>query len=393
MAISQKAWGQTKALLCIAMLAGAEVRHVQQDAHFNSVGGTRASSHDCNLQSISPDLNFQEQATCVVEQVEVKLRDPKFQTQVKRFAAKMEGMMANPSFQHQMETMMTDPNVQVQAQQVAEFMMAGLAHPPPLKHQAANLTNRASQVPRLPSAALDQATLAKPGHLAINSPASLKPPPALRTRPSPGGFSLHSAGTHGVALAKVAPTAPRLPLFTRAMNKYYRPSSRVHATEKSDEGDTGEFKLAAWFDPNTRGGILVWGTFLFLVPYAAYQAFVAFGVDKTKVGEYVGAIFVLVSNLLWASTYVFRVASKDMTYTKQLREYEDQVIQKRAEELDQADLDSIIGDIDKEVGETTKTKVFSLDDLDSKDSIRRNEAGESVADQVAASMKKAKTPE
>merc|ERR1719428_2649617 len=105
--------------------------------------------------------------------------------------------------------MMTDPNVQVQAQQVAEFMMAGLAHPPPLKHQAANLTNRASQVPRLPSAALDQATLAKPGHLAINSPASLKPPPALRTRPSPGGFSLHSAGTHGVALAKVAPTAPR----------------------------------------------------------------------------------------------------------------------------------------------------------------------------------------
>jgi DNA-binding protein Fis len=35
----------------------------------------------------------------------------------------------------------------------------------------------------------------------------------------------------------------------------------------------------------------------------------------------------------WASTYFFRVATKSMTYAQQLKDYEQAVIQKRFEEL------------------------------------------------------------
>ena len=53
------------------------------------------------------------------------------------------------------------------------------------------------------------------------------------------------------------------------------------------------------------------------------------GLEPTKVGSYIGAVFVLLSNVLWASTYIFRVANKDMTYAKQLRDYENAVLEKR----------------------------------------------------------------
>lgn len=80
--------------------------------------------------------------------------------------------------------------------------------------------------------------------------------------------------------------------------------------------------MSAWLNPNTRGGVIVWSFLLILIPVAFYEYFVSTGLEETTVGAYVGAIFVLLSNLLWASTYVFRVANKDMTYAKQLRDYE-----------------------------------------------------------------------
>ena len=70
--------------------------------------------------------------------------------------------------------------------------------------------------------------------------------------------------------------------------------------------------------------------------------------EPTKVGGYVGAIFVLLSNVLWASTYIFRVANKDMTYAKQLRDYENAVLQKRLEELDDDEIDALLEEIEEE---------------------------------------------
>jgi hypothetical protein len=45
------------------------------------------------------------------------------------------------------------------------------------------------------------------------------------------------------------------------------------------------------------------------------------------------SVGVTVGIILWTFTYMFRVANKDMTYAKQLKDYEDAVLRKRLEEL------------------------------------------------------------
>ena len=79
-----------------------------------------------------------------------------------------------------------------------------------------------------------------------------------------------------------------------------------------------------------------------------YEYFIGQGIEDTKVGAYVGAIFVLLTNLLWASTYVFRVANKDMTYAKQLKDYENAVLQKRLEELADDEINALMEEIEAE---------------------------------------------
>lgn len=119
------------------------------------------------------------------------------------------------------------------------------------------------------------------------------------------------------------------------------------ADDNSNEAD-GKFDPAAWVNPNTRGGVIVWSLILITIPYLVYVYLVSTGLEATKVGAYVGALFVLLSNVLWASTYIFRVANKDMTYAKQLRDYENAVLQKRLEELDDDEIDALLEEIEDE---------------------------------------------
>ena len=51
------------------------------------------------------------------------------------------------------------------------------------------------------------------------------------------------------------------------------------------------------------------------------------GVDSLRAGNYVQLIVVLGMTVGWISTYMFRVANKDMTYAKQLRDYEKKVME------------------------------------------------------------------
>ena len=58
------------------------------------------------------------------------------------------------------------------------------------------------------------------------------------------------------------------------------------------------------------------------------------------------------------SSYVFRVANKDMTYAQQLKDYENAVIQKRFEELSGDEVDALMGEIypDKQVAAEASTQ-------------------------------------
>ena len=53
------------------------------------------------------------------------------------------------------------------------------------------------------------------------------------------------------------------------------------------------------------------------------------GLDSAQAGNVVQITLVLGLMLAWTATYVFRVGNKEMTYVKQLKDYEDAVMQVR----------------------------------------------------------------
>ena len=58
-------------------------------------------------------------------------------------------------------------------------------------------------------------------------------------------------------------------------------------------------------------------------------------------------------SLAWVASYVLRVMNKDMTYVKQLKDYEDAVMAKRLEELPEAELEKMMDDIGSSIPSDT----------------------------------------
>ena len=112
--------------------------------------------------------------------------------------------------------------------------------------------------------------------------------------------------------------------------------------------DDEEKRLPWFFDPGTYGGVIVLTIFLIVAPLALKEALEASGMDGNQVGVALSGVFVIGGSLLWAFSYVFRVFSKDMTYSTQLKQYEDAVIQKRFEELEDDEVDALLGEIERE---------------------------------------------
>jgi Protein of unknown function (DUF3007) len=75
--------------------------------------------------------------------------------------------------------------------------------------------------------------------------------------------------------------------------------------------------LPFWLDPGTKGGAVVLTFVLFFGPVAVY-AFLTnvLGYDEIETGKVIGIGFTVVATLAWVSTYIFRVATKDMTYVR-----------------------------------------------------------------------------
>eukprot|EP00639_Heterosigma_akashiwo_P005563 CAMPEP_0194570154 /NCGR_PEP_ID=MMETSP0292-20121207/7582_1 /TAXON_ID=39354 /ORGANISM="Heterosigma akashiwo, Strain CCMP2393" /LENGTH=160 /DNA_ID=CAMNT_0039420545 /DNA_START=254 /DNA_END=739 /DNA_ORIENTATION=+ len=101
-------------------------------------------------------------------------------------------------------------------------------------------------------------------------------------------------------------------------------------------------------NPNTKGGSLVVAALSLVFPVGAYYALQAGGMDELDAGRYVGVGFVVVSCVLWTATYLFRVATKDMTYAQQLKDYENAVLAKRLEELQDDEVQALIEEIERE---------------------------------------------
>ena len=81
--------------------------------------------------------------------------------------------------------------------------------------------------------------------------------------------------------------------------------------------------------------------------FAMYYGLQAKGVSAIWAGNIVQLTFVLGLTVAWVGSYVSRVFNKDMTYVKQLKDYEDAVMAKRLEELPEAELEKMMEDISK----------------------------------------------
>jgi hypothetical protein len=111
--------------------------------------------------------------------------------------------------------------------------------------------------------------------------------------------------------------------MTFDVNKFTQPSpsSRkriaVSASTNDDESasTTTKSTLPFYLDPNTKGGVVVLTFVLFLGTYITDQIFInVFNYDEIDAGITIGMGFTVLSTLAWMSTYLFRVATKDMTY-------------------------------------------------------------------------------
>ena len=81
----------------------------------------------------------------------------------------------------------------------------------------------------------------------------------------------------------------------------------------SEKGTTNNLPML--LDPGTKGGALFLSLVLFIIPIAIYEVVtLGLGVDGVEAGKWIGVGFTFFTTVLWVGTYIFRVATKDMTY-------------------------------------------------------------------------------
>ncbi|CAI0400001.1 unnamed protein product, partial [Linum tenue] len=72
------------------------------------------------------------------------------------------------------------------------------------------------------------------------------------------------------------------------------------------------------------------------------------GVDSLQAGNVVEVLLVLGLTVGWIFSYIFRVSNKEMTYAKQLRDYEYKVMEKRLDSLTEAEIAALLEQVEEE---------------------------------------------
>eukprot|EP00193_Tetraselmis_chui_P017841 CAMPEP_0177772056 /NCGR_PEP_ID=MMETSP0491_2-20121128/11991_1 /TAXON_ID=63592 /ORGANISM="Tetraselmis chuii, Strain PLY429" /LENGTH=195 /DNA_ID=CAMNT_0019289785 /DNA_START=79 /DNA_END=666 /DNA_ORIENTATION=+ len=107
------------------------------------------------------------------------------------------------------------------------------------------------------------------------------------------------------------------------------------------------FKKNTEFGYSRKDVILIGLGFLAL-GYGMYYGLQATGMEPGIAGNWVQLVVILGMMIGWVSTYLFRVANKEMTYVKQLEDYETAVMQKRMEEMPEADLEKMLEELESD---------------------------------------------
>ncbi len=103
-----------------------------------------------------------------------------------------------------------------------------------------------------------------------------------------------------------------------------------------------------------RIDVIVIGIVVFAIGGAGYLGLQLAGVDNINAGIWSQLLLVGII-LAWLSSYLFRVATKKMTYTQQLQDYKEAVLQKRLAELTPEQLAKIQAEIEQERQESNNS--------------------------------------
>lgn len=89
------------------------------------------------------------------------------------------------------------------------------------------------------------------------------------------------------------------------------------------------------------------GIGIFAAGGLAYWVLQVAGLDSQNAG--IWSQVLLVGGLIgWLSTYLYRAVTKQMTYTQQLKDYEEAVLQKRLEEMTPEELAQLQAEVEQE---------------------------------------------
>lgn len=98
----------------------------------------------------------------------------------------------------------------------------------------------------------------------------------------------------------------------------------------------------------SRKDIIIIGVGLIAGGFVLYYGLQAGGMDAGMAGNWVQLIIFLGICIGWIGSYLYRVATKQMTYVKQLEDYEDAVMAKRLEEMPEVEIEAMMEDIEVE---------------------------------------------
>ncbi len=102
-----------------------------------------------------------------------------------------------------------------------------------------------------------------------------------------------------------------------------------------------------------RIDIIGLGLALFLGGGLLYVLLQAVGLDSDKAGIWTQSVL-FVGLMGWLLTYLLRVGSGGMTYHEQIKSYEDQVLQKRLDDLTPEELAALQSEIEQEQASNPK---------------------------------------
>eukprot|EP00471_Norrisiella_sphaerica_P003124 CAMPEP_0184486690 /NCGR_PEP_ID=MMETSP0113_2-20130426/8324_1 /TAXON_ID=91329 /ORGANISM="Norrisiella sphaerica, Strain BC52" /LENGTH=144 /DNA_ID=CAMNT_0026868687 /DNA_START=294 /DNA_END=728 /DNA_ORIENTATION=- len=111
---------------------------------------------------------------------------------------------------------------------------------------------------------------------------------------------------------------------------------------RAQETDADAQRLPWFLDVGTKGGALTVPMMTVVFPLVIYYGLQANGMTAERAGPWASFIYLVVGLVTWTFTYLYRVATKDMTYVQQLKDYEDAVMMKRLEEMSDDELQKML---------------------------------------------------